>query len=193
LKKMKDVSPFLHPVDPVALNCPHYPSIVKHPMDFSTVGRKLTASNASKPSPNLVNPRYYNAEDFIADVRLIFTNCGLFNGPDHPITATGKRVEAVFDKQVKQMPPPEEVRCITCLRVVELVLMPCRQVDNDALSFEQKKDLSDTIGKLEGAKMEKVVQVTHERVPKIRDSTEEIELEIDELPATVLTKLYNFV
>ena len=110
LKKMKDAAPFLHPVDPVALNIPHYTTVVKHPMDFFTVDRKLVASNPSKPDPNPVNPRYYTAEDFIADVRLIFTNCTLFNGPDHPITAMGKRVEAVFDKQIKQMPPPEEVR-----------------------------------------------------------------------------------
>jgi len=61
------------------------------------------------------------------------------------------------------------------------------------LSFDQKKDLSDAIGQLDGQKLERVIQIIHEGVPEIRDSTEEIELEIDSLPATVLTKLYNFV
>ena len=83
--------------------------------------------------------------------------------------------------------------------------------DDDILSFEQKKDLSESISKLEGSKLEKVIQIIHEGVPEIRDvsdctifacsvltfffsqSTEEIELEIDQLPATVLTKLYNYV
>jgi len=65
--------------------------------------------------------------------------------------------------------------------------------DDDVLSFEQKKDLSDTIAKLDGAKLEKVIQIIHEGVPEIRDSTEEIELEIDQLPSGVLMKLYNFV
>lgn len=84
--------------------------------------------------------------------------------------------------------------------------------DNDVLTFEQKKDLSESIGKLDGPKLEKVINIIHEGVPEIRDvrlmlcicqlhlisrfydqSTEEIELEIDTLPATVLTKLYNFV
>lgn len=41
--------------------------------------------------------------------------------------------------------------------------------DDDVLSFEQKKDLSDTIGKLEGTKLEKVIQIIHEGVPEIRD------------------------
>lgn len=41
--------------------------------------------------------------------------------------------------------------------------------DDDVLSFEQKKDLSDTIGKLDGAKLERVIQIIHEGVPEIRD------------------------
>jgi len=89
--------------------------------------------------------------------------------------------------------------------------------DDDVLTFDQKKDLSEAIAKLDGVKLEKVIQIIHEGVPEIRDvslilsseyctshlmaracsfnkqSTEEIELEIDLLPAMVLTKLYNFV
>jgi hypothetical protein len=103
LKKLKDSGPFLKPVDPVALNIPHYPSIVKNPMDFSTIERKLTASNPVKPDPNVNNPRYLNAEDFVADVRLIISNCATFNGPDHPITAMARRVEEIFDKQIKNI------------------------------------------------------------------------------------------
>ncbi|OCH96602.1 Bromodomain-containing protein [Obba rivulosa] len=108
LKKMKDAGPFLQPVDPIVLNIPHYPSIIKNPMDFSTVERKLQASSPVKPDSNPTNPRYFTADDFIADVRLIFANCVTFNGPDHAVSLMGKRVEAVFDKQIKQMPPPEE-------------------------------------------------------------------------------------
>ncbi|TEB21301.1 hypothetical protein FA13DRAFT_1757593 [Coprinellus micaceus] len=68
-------------------------------------------------------------------------------------------------------------------------------IPDDILAFEQKKDLSETIGTLEGAELEKV----NEGVPEIRDvrfgvvSTEEFELKIDTLPTSVLTELYNFV
>ena len=86
--------------------------------------------------------------------------------------------------------------------------------DDDVLTFEQKKDLSEAIQTLDGQKLERVIQIIHEGVPEIRDvslvtlfgsvlvtdarslslqSTEEIELEIDLLPANVLIKLYNFV
>ncbi|KAI0701725.1 Bromodomain-containing protein [Earliella scabrosa] len=94
--QLKDASPFIQPVDPIALGIPHYPSIIKRPMDFSTIERKLNASNPSKPDPNPANPRYHTAEQLT------------LNGPDHPVTQMGKRVEAVFDKQIKPMPPPEE-------------------------------------------------------------------------------------
>lgn len=104
LKKLKDANPFLRPVDPVALNIPHYLQIVKSPMDFSTIERKLTSTNPAKPDPNPQNPRYYSADEFISDVRLIFQNCYTFNGPDHAISTMGKRVEEVFDKQIKHMP-----------------------------------------------------------------------------------------
>ena len=41
--------------------------------------------------------------------------------------------------------------------------------DDDILTVEQKKDLSDTIGRLDGLKHEKVIQIIHEGVPEIRD------------------------
>lgn len=87
-------------------------------MDFSTIERKLTASNPVKPDPNPQNPRYHSADEFIADVRLIIFNCATFNGPDHVITAMGRRVEEVFDKQIKNMPPIEVNHILTLSRAV---------------------------------------------------------------------------
>ncbi|KAI0034904.1 Bromodomain-containing protein [Vararia minispora EC-137] len=110
LKKLKDAAPFKLPVDPVALGIPHYFNVVKHPMDMSTIEHKLASSNPAKPDSNPNNPRYATADEFIADVRLMFTNSITFNGPDHPVTLMGKRVEEVFDKQIKHLPAPEEVR-----------------------------------------------------------------------------------
>jgi len=118
LKKLKDAGPFKFPVDPVALNVPHYPQVVKQPMDFSTIEVKLAASNPLKLDPNPDNPRYINADEFVTDVRLIFSNCVTFNGPEHFITQQGRRVEAVFDKQIKQMPANEEV----CARICQWIM-----------------------------------------------------------------------
>ncbi|KAJ7102170.1 bromodomain-containing protein [Mycena belliarum] len=110
LKKQKDAPPFLAAVDPVALNIPHYTSIVRTPMDLGTIERKLVSSNPSKPDPNPENPRYFSTDEFIADVRLVVKNCVLFNGADHPISAMARRLEEVFDKQIKNLPVPAEVK-----------------------------------------------------------------------------------
>jgi len=117
LKKSKDAIPFLTPVDAIGLGIPHYFTIIKHPMDFSTVEKKIQSSNPSKPDPNLANPRYRNADEFIADVKLIFQNTCTFNGLDHVISIMGKRLEAQFDKSIKHMPPAVEVRLHCCLFV----------------------------------------------------------------------------
>lgn len=58
---------FNQPVDPVALQIPHYVNIIKHPMDFSTIADKLSSE------------RYNSQDDFGADVRLVFDNAVTFN------------------------------------------------------------------------------------------------------------------
>ena len=106
LKKVKDASPFLSPVDYIALGIPHYPSIVTHPMDLGTIEKKLGGG----PKMEQANyPPYNTVDEFIVDVRLIFRNCLSFNGPDHVITQMGKNVEEAFNKALKNMPGPEEV------------------------------------------------------------------------------------
>jgi len=110
LKKSKDARPFMYPVDIVAMNIPHYPEIVTHPMDLSTIEDKLNSSNPAKPDPNPEKPRYYTADQFIADVRLVFSNCIKFNGSEHAISLMGRRLEELFDKSIKNIPPPEEAK-----------------------------------------------------------------------------------
>ena len=92
-------------------------------MDLATIEGKLMSSNPPKPDPNPNNPRYYSAEEFVSDVRLVFSNCIMFNDPDHMIAQAGKHVEAVFDKQIKQLPPPAEA-CHFSQHAVHLCTSP---------------------------------------------------------------------
>ncbi|KAJ7865563.1 hypothetical protein B0H13DRAFT_1898490 [Mycena leptocephala] len=59
-----------------------------------------------------------------------------------------------------------------------------RRPAEQGLTIQQKKDLASQIGKLKGARLEKVIRIIHEGVPDIKDAKEEIELEIDEIPTT---------
>jgi bromodomain-containing factor 1 len=77
-------NPFYYPVDPVALNIPTYHSVIKKPMDLSTVQTKLNAG------------QYENAKEFEADIRLMFKNCFKFNIPGDPIYQAGQKLEEFF-------------------------------------------------------------------------------------------------
>jgi len=93
LKRHPDSGPFLHPVDPVALNVPDYFDIIKNPMDLTTL------------QTNLNNGKYAdNPDNFISDTRLIFTNCYTYNGINSQISEMAKALEKVFENMLKKMP-----------------------------------------------------------------------------------------
>ncbi|KAI8338484.1 Bromodomain-containing protein [Chlamydoabsidia padenii] len=94
LKKHRDATPFLHPVN--HLNVPDYATVISHPMDLNTVEHKL------------INNNYGTVDDFIANVRLVFTNCYKFNGPEATISMLCQNVESAFEKGLRQMPPSKE-------------------------------------------------------------------------------------
>ena len=73
LWKIKESELFHKPVDPIELGIPDYFSIIKKPMDFSTIKKKLN---------NLV---YTNFKEFVDDIELTFKNCYLYNGEKTPV------------------------------------------------------------------------------------------------------------
>ena len=77
-------------VDPAAV--PDYLTIIKQPMDFSTVKKKL------------FNLQYRNVDDWRKDIQLIFDNCNKYNsdliaGADmrHIANSTAKRFKSLFE------------------------------------------------------------------------------------------------
>ena len=96
LKKAKYSVPFLKPVDPVALNIPNYPDIVKNPMDIGTMDRKLKMDE------------YGSVQEFVDDFNLIISNVHLFNGPGHFITGQGLSMRSYFISMLQKVPSPSE-------------------------------------------------------------------------------------
>ncbi|EEB07414.2 Swr1 complex bromodomain subunit Brf1 [Schizosaccharomyces japonicus yFS275] len=92
LKRTKDSIPFRAPVDPVKQNIPDYPTIIKHPMDLGTIEKRLTGHI------------YNSAQEFIDDMRLMFSNCFTYNGTTSPVGVMGKNIETIFERQLKQLP-----------------------------------------------------------------------------------------
>lgn len=91
-KKVKSAMFFLKPVDPVALNIPHYRTIITRPMDLGTMEKKLK------------NDNYPSVDAFVADFELMITNCLTFNGPQHPVSISGQNLRAYFMKQMETVP-----------------------------------------------------------------------------------------
>jgi bromodomain-containing factor 1 len=76
---------FLMPVDPVALNIPHYRQIIKKPMDLGTMTQKLKQG------------QYGKASELKADFDLMIENCIAFNPPGNPVRDLGIQLKREFD------------------------------------------------------------------------------------------------
>uniref|UniRef100_A0A8C7F1G2 Bromodomain containing 3b n=1 Tax=Oncorhynchus kisutch TaxID=8019 RepID=A0A8C7F1G2_ONCKI len=84
--------PFYKPVDAEALELHDYHEIIKHPMDLSTVKKKIDSQD------------YQDAQSFATDVRLMFSNCYKYNPPDHEVVAMARKLQDVFEMRFAKMP-----------------------------------------------------------------------------------------
>ena len=97
VKQSRDSVLFWKPVDPVADGVPDYFTIVKKPMDLGTVHAKLHGRG------------YKSSDDFVSDVRQVWSNCKLFNGPGYFFdlaVSFEKMCETRFKSIPKPPPPP---------------------------------------------------------------------------------------
>ena len=95
IKRIQSSAAFKEPVDYMRLNIPHYPNVVKNPMDLRTLDENLRAR------------KYPTIDAWVADFHLIVDNCRLFNGPDSDFTKKAYEMKNNFDKQREKIPGPE--------------------------------------------------------------------------------------
>lgn len=76
---------FQAPVDPVALNIPHYHQVIKAPMDMGTMSDKLK------------NGQYGTAVEFKKDFDLMIKNCLTFNPVGNPVRDLGISLQREFE------------------------------------------------------------------------------------------------
>ncbi|RUS23026.1 hypothetical protein BC937DRAFT_93382, partial [Endogone sp. FLAS-F59071] len=76
---------FKDPVDAMALGIPQYYDIVKKPMDFGTIEKRLKTG------------AYGRIDDLILDAAQVFYNCYLFNPPDDMVYESGEALEKEWD------------------------------------------------------------------------------------------------
>ncbi|KAK3575282.1 hypothetical protein QTP86_023402 [Hemibagrus guttatus] len=84
--------PFYEPVDAVALGLHDYHDIIHQPMDLGTIKKKMD------------NREYTDALEFVADVRLMFSNCYKYNPPNHEVVAMARKLQEVFESRFAKIP-----------------------------------------------------------------------------------------
>ena len=87
--------PFHQPVDAIKLNLPDYHKIIKHPMDFGSIKKRLE------------NRYYYSAKECIQDFNTMFTNCYIYNKPGEDVVLMAQTLEKIFLTKVATMPKDE--------------------------------------------------------------------------------------
>ena len=96
LMRHRDSAPFHKPVDPVALKCPDYLTIIKTPMDLGTALGRLGGAPGGPP-------RAYTApSEFRDDVRLMFANCRTYNKVGTPVRRMGDALSDLWEKKWAQ-------------------------------------------------------------------------------------------
>ena len=88
--------PFQSPVDAQKLNIPDYHKIIKHPMDFGTIKKRLE------------NNYYWSAKECIKDFNTVFTNCYVYNKAGEDIVVMAQTLEKLFLTKIASMPKDEQ-------------------------------------------------------------------------------------
>ena len=84
---------FLDPVDPIALGIPTYFQVIKEPMDFSQVKKKLE------------DCVYLERSSFEKDLKLVFSNAMLFNAPASEVFLAAERMDKKASDLLKESFP----------------------------------------------------------------------------------------
>lgn len=125
--------PFYKPVDVKALGLHDYYDIIKHPMDLGTMKKKLD------------NRQYRDAQEFAADVRLMFSNCYKYNPPDHDVVAMARKLQDVFEMRFAKMPDePEEQAPVPTPSSAPHPAPSTRQVPPPAVSDDDSSSSSES-------------------------------------------------
>eukprot|EP00012_Vannella_robusta_P007064 CAMPEP_0206193470 /NCGR_PEP_ID=MMETSP0166-20121206/6582_1 /ASSEMBLY_ACC=CAM_ASM_000260 /TAXON_ID=95228 /ORGANISM="Vannella robusta, Strain DIVA3 518/3/11/1/6" /LENGTH=236 /DNA_ID=CAMNT_0053610181 /DNA_START=411 /DNA_END=1119 /DNA_ORIENTATION=+ len=186
--------PFLKPVDYVALNIPDYPNIITNPMDLSSVKKKLESFE------------YVEAQQFIADMDLIFQNAKTYNPPNSDVHTMAQILQKLFHEKIRPISMPH-ARVDTklynnLLDTVKKLQQELKELRNSKEKEKTKEEntaykaekckLSADIHKLPGPELAVVVKIIQEKNADLLND-EEIEIDIGALDCETQRTLQQYV
>lgn len=191
---------FENPVDVVKLNIPDYLTIIKHPMDLGSIKKKIASGLYSTPL------------DFLADVRLTFSNAMTYNPRGHDVHFMAQTLSKFFEVRWKAIekkipvnndkvrpPKPDVCRELdTSKLMVSSVKRKIISEEQDytpnnvkrKMTDQEKHDLGRELEALLGEMPVHIVDFLREHSSSGRDTGEdEIEIDIDDLSDDTLFTL----
>lgn len=194
LKNHKYAEPFLEPVDPEVLGIPDYFQIIKEPMDFSKVEKRLRSGFYKSP------------QEFENDIQKIWDNATTYNKPHTEIYNWTVEMSAYFQQLLKEedagynppsmsrLPSGKSTKKAPFNDPGDAPYRPPKFVINKPtdrpLTFAEKKVLSDMIRQLPSDSLWEVWNIVS---PDHQDQKETLEFDIDTLQPKVARQLESFV
>mmetsp|Transcript_317 Transcript_317/g.838 ORF Transcript_317/g.838 Transcript_317/m.838 type:complete len:226 (+) Transcript_317:189-866(+) len=169
LQSKTDAHPFLQPVDWKRLDLPDYPLIVKRPMDLGTIEKRM------------LEGFYSTANDFAADVRLVWSNAQKYNRPESDIYKMAETLSKFFDKKFTKVTK-------SIVKNKKRTQKGHREVTrSDRLSF------ADNMGQLSSEILGQIVESIREQCPgAIMEESDAVEIEIDKIDSATLLDLNEY-
>ncbi|KAK9820597.1 hypothetical protein WJX72_012140 [[Myrmecia] bisecta] len=217
LLRQQNAHLFAKPVDAVALKCPDYYTVIKHPMDLGTVNERL----GSRKIPRIYSTIY----EFRDDMRQIWTNCRLYNQVGSAVRMMGETLsdnwekkwvqaglEAKWEAEMEQQRAedmelagvqlPEAARRMRDMdrelrslqRQAEARTGPLPPDPSRDMTLEEKRKLSQQLGSLPGERLERVMDIIAQGTFQLegQDEGEELELDMDSLDRDTLWRLSSY-
>lgn len=194
LKKHKFGYPFSEPVDPEVLGIPDYFDVIKEPMDFSKVDKRLR------------NGFYKTQGEFENDVNKIWDNALAYNKPNTEIYHMTIEIKEYFSHLIKEDDGPASLPLTkprshkqpksSDLDSSEVVFKPSKPVPANKganlkpLNYQEKKVLSEMIRQLPSESLWEVWEIVS---PYNQNQEQEIEFDIDTLSPAVARQLEELV
>lgn len=192
LKKHRCGYPFTEPVDPEVLGIPDYFDVIKEPMDFSKVEKRLRSN-------------FYKSQlEFENDINKIWDNALTYNKPNTDIYHMTHEIKDYFHHLIKEDDVPTQMAIKRSNKQpktseLESTNVPFKQnkppqankiVNAKPLTFQEKKVLSEMIRQLPSEMLWDVVQIVS---PTDINQEQEIEFDIDTLSPAVARELEELI
>ncbi|KAK7303818.1 hypothetical protein RJT34_14735 [Clitoria ternatea] len=208
--------PFKEPVDVEGLGLHDYYEIIKKPMDFSTIKRKMDAKDGSG---------YKNVREMYSDVRLVFKNAMKYNDEKNDVHIMAKTLLEKFEKKWLQLLPKvaqaeneqlkeeahmqlesqlaQEATYANMARNISdtlsevdfnltnlkaLVVQKCRK-----LSTSERLKLANSFPKLSSENLTRALRIIHEDDPNFKHNAKDVHLDLDSQSDYTVWRLNLFV